>query len=159
MTGTLPPRRRNRFELSDELIDALSDAPRLIVVDEAQWLNRECIEYLRHLHDHPDKPANDAGAAALRRMTDPALAALGALTACTPLDSQHLAGLRLHFVDDQGEHVTLGRVSHDVPVAMRGLLRAQLLYRAGQGATADEEPLRRPRRRTVHAAAHPRSRP
>src|SRR5450755_2432189 len=23
------------------------------VVDEAQWLNRECNEYLRHLHDHP----------------------------------------------------------------------------------------------------------
>lgn len=54
VTGTLPPRRRNRFELSDELIDALADEPRLIVVDEAQWLNRECIEYLRHLHDHPD---------------------------------------------------------------------------------------------------------
>jgi len=54
VTGTLPPRRRNRFELSDELIDALADERRLIVVDEAQWLNRECIEYLRHLHDHPD---------------------------------------------------------------------------------------------------------
>lgn len=54
VTGTLPPRRRNRFELSDELIEALADEPRLIVVDEAQWLNRECIEYLRHLHDHPD---------------------------------------------------------------------------------------------------------
>jgi len=26
---------------------------RLVVVDEAQWLNRECIEYLRHLHDEP----------------------------------------------------------------------------------------------------------
>ena len=40
--------------LSDELIDALSDQPRLVIVDEAQWLNRDCIEYLRHLHDHPD---------------------------------------------------------------------------------------------------------
>lgn len=54
ITGALPPRRRNRFALSDELIDALSDEPRLVIVDEAQWLNRECIEYLRHLHDHPD---------------------------------------------------------------------------------------------------------
>lgn len=85
------------------------------------------------------QPANDAGAAALRRMTDPALAALGALTACTPLDAQRLAGLRLHSVDDHGEHVTLGRVSYDVPVAMRGLLRAQLLHRTGQGATRDQE--------------------
>lgn len=47
------PRRANRFELSDELIDLLSDRGWLIVVDEAQWLNRECIEYLRHLHDQP----------------------------------------------------------------------------------------------------------
>ena len=54
VTGALPPRRRNRFELSDELIDALSDEPRLMIVDKAQWLNRECIEYLRHLHDHPE---------------------------------------------------------------------------------------------------------
>lgn len=54
VTGILPPRRANRFDLSEELIDALSDQPRLVVVDEAQWLNRECIEYLRHLHDHPD---------------------------------------------------------------------------------------------------------
>jgi AAA domain len=54
ITGALSPRRRNRFELSDELIDALSDEPRLVIVDEAQWLNRGCIEYLRHLHDHPD---------------------------------------------------------------------------------------------------------
>jgi hypothetical protein len=26
----------------------------LRVVDEAQRLKRECIEYLRHVHDHPD---------------------------------------------------------------------------------------------------------
>ena len=54
ITGALPPRNRSRFVLSDELIDALSDQPRLVIVDEAQWLNRDCIEYLRHLHDHPD---------------------------------------------------------------------------------------------------------
>ena len=28
-------------------------AHRLVVIDEAQWLNRDCIEYLRHLHDDP----------------------------------------------------------------------------------------------------------
>jgi DNA transposition AAA+ family ATPase len=27
---------------------------RLLVIDEAQWLNRECFEYLRHLHDDQD---------------------------------------------------------------------------------------------------------
>ena len=43
----------NRFELSDRLVDLLAERDRLIVVDEAQWLNRECIEYLRHLHDDP----------------------------------------------------------------------------------------------------------
>jgi len=43
----------NRFEATALLIDALSHGRRLIVVDEAQRLNRECIELLRHLHDHP----------------------------------------------------------------------------------------------------------
>jgi len=52
LTGTVP-RRANRFDLSEELIDVLSSRERLLVVDEAQWLNRECIEYLRHLHDDP----------------------------------------------------------------------------------------------------------
>lgn len=33
---------------------ALSEQFRLLVIDEAQWLNRECFEYLRHLHDDPD---------------------------------------------------------------------------------------------------------
>lgn len=51
LTGELP--KGNRFDLSDRLTDLLGDRPRLLVVDEAQWLNRECIEYLRHLHDHP----------------------------------------------------------------------------------------------------------
>lgn len=32
---------------------ALQERPRLVVLDEAQWLNRECFEYLRHLHDDP----------------------------------------------------------------------------------------------------------
>ena len=43
----------NRFDLSEELIALLAGREWLLVVDEAQWLNRECIEYLRHLHDHP----------------------------------------------------------------------------------------------------------
>lgn len=33
---------------------ALSERFRLVIIDEAQWLNRECFEYLRHLHDDPD---------------------------------------------------------------------------------------------------------
>jgi hypothetical protein len=36
------------------LVGVLAERPRLVVVDEAQRLNQECIEYLRHLHDHPD---------------------------------------------------------------------------------------------------------
>jgi type II secretory pathway predicted ATPase ExeA len=46
------PGRANRFDLSEELIALLAGREWLLVVDEAQWLNRECIEYLRHLHDH-----------------------------------------------------------------------------------------------------------
>ena len=52
LTGA-DPGRANRFELSEELIALLAGREWLLVVDEAQWLNRECIEYLRHLHDHP----------------------------------------------------------------------------------------------------------
>lgn len=52
LTGTKP--EGSRFDLSDELIDLLCEQPRLIVIDEAQWLNRDCIEYLRHLHDEPE---------------------------------------------------------------------------------------------------------
>lgn len=51
LTGNAP--RGNRFDLSDELIDFLTERDLLVVIDEAQWLNRECIEYLRHLHDDP----------------------------------------------------------------------------------------------------------
>jgi hypothetical protein len=51
LTGA-DPGRANRFDLSEQLIDVLADREWLLVVDEAQWLNRECIEYLRHLHDH-----------------------------------------------------------------------------------------------------------
>jgi DNA transposition AAA+ family ATPase len=43
----------NRFHLTGLLVELLGHSERLIVIDEAQRLNRECIEYLRHLHDHP----------------------------------------------------------------------------------------------------------
>lgn len=42
------------FEQDMALKRALADRPRLVVIDEAQWLNRECFEYLRHLHDDPE---------------------------------------------------------------------------------------------------------
>ena len=32
---------------------ALAERVRLLVIDEAQWLNREVLEYLRYLHDDP----------------------------------------------------------------------------------------------------------
>ncbi len=42
------------FEADWALKRALSERFRLVIIDEAQWLNRECFEYLRHLHDDPD---------------------------------------------------------------------------------------------------------
>jgi hypothetical protein len=53
LTGAVPPRRRNRFQLTAALTDLLSGPRRLVVIDEAQRLNGDCIELLRHLHDHP----------------------------------------------------------------------------------------------------------
>lgn len=53
LTGAPAP-ERDRFYLTGMLIDELAARRRLVIVDEAQRLNRECIEYLRHLHDHPD---------------------------------------------------------------------------------------------------------
>jgi hypothetical protein len=46
--------RGERYELADTLLDVLAREPRLIVVDEAQRLGHEAIEYLRWLHDDPD---------------------------------------------------------------------------------------------------------
>lgn len=43
----------NRFQATHQVLDELGQRRWVIVVDEAQRLNRECIEYLRHLHDHP----------------------------------------------------------------------------------------------------------
>ena len=53
LTGTAGPGHRNRFYLTAALTSLLSGPPRLVVVDEAQRLTGDCIELLRHLHDHP----------------------------------------------------------------------------------------------------------
>jgi len=50
LTGS-PAGRRSRFVLMDQIIEELSTRRRVVVVDEAQRLNTECIEFLRHLHD------------------------------------------------------------------------------------------------------------
>src|ERR1700733_2816184 len=42
-----------RFRLADDLVAALAERPRLVVVDEAQNANHGCIEFLRHIHDEP----------------------------------------------------------------------------------------------------------
>jgi DNA transposition AAA+ family ATPase len=47
--GVEPP--RSPVETDRILKEALSERLRLVVVDEAQWLNREALEYFRHLHD------------------------------------------------------------------------------------------------------------
>jgi DNA transposition AAA+ family ATPase len=47
------PGRGTRFAMTDQLMNQLSERRRLIVIGEAQNLNRDCFEYLRHLHDDP----------------------------------------------------------------------------------------------------------
>jgi len=49
LTGAKPPGRRR--DMLDELVALLCDRPRLVIVDEAQRLNHECIDFLRYLHD------------------------------------------------------------------------------------------------------------
>ncbi len=46
-----PAGRRSRFVLTDELLESLGRGPRAVVVDEAQRLTKDCIEFLRYLHD------------------------------------------------------------------------------------------------------------
>jgi len=49
--GGSPPSRPIEF---DSLLKrALSERPRVLVCDEAQWLSRECFEFWRHLWDDP----------------------------------------------------------------------------------------------------------
>ena len=52
-TLTGAPGSGTRFAMTDQLLNRLSDRRRLIVIGEAQNLNRDCFEYLRHLHDDP----------------------------------------------------------------------------------------------------------
>jgi type II secretory pathway predicted ATPase ExeA len=52
--GAAAPESKNRFYLTSMLTELLGTRPRLIVVDEAQRLNGDCIELLRHLHDNPE---------------------------------------------------------------------------------------------------------
>jgi DNA transposition AAA+ family ATPase len=47
--GVAPP--PSPVETDVLLKGALDEHVRLVVIDEAQWLNRECFEYLRYLHD------------------------------------------------------------------------------------------------------------
>ncbi len=47
------PGSGTRFAMTDQLLNRLSDRRRLVVIGEAQNLNRDCFEYLRHLHDDP----------------------------------------------------------------------------------------------------------
>ena len=51
LTGA--PGHGTRFAMTDQLMNRLSDRRRLVVIGEAQNLNRDCFEYLRHLHDDP----------------------------------------------------------------------------------------------------------
>jgi DNA transposition AAA+ family ATPase len=53
LTGAPLASSRNRFALINHLVGLLGGPQRFIVIDEAQRLNGECIELLRHLHDHP----------------------------------------------------------------------------------------------------------
>jgi DNA transposition AAA+ family ATPase len=49
-----PSEERDLFHATAVLLAELARRPNvLVIVDEAQRLNQECIEYLRHLHDHP----------------------------------------------------------------------------------------------------------
>jgi type II secretory pathway predicted ATPase ExeA len=43
---------RTRFQATPALVEALANGPQLLIIDEAQQLNSNCIEYLRYLHDH-----------------------------------------------------------------------------------------------------------
>ncbi|MFE0875924.1 AAA family ATPase [Streptomyces smyrnaeus] len=46
-----PPRHPSEFDRL--LLDSLASQPRTLVVDEAQWLNRETFEYFRFAWDNP----------------------------------------------------------------------------------------------------------
>ncbi|MFB4319959.1 AAA family ATPase [Actinomadura sp. 21ATH] len=51
VTGAEPPRERSRFPLLEVLEDYLAAPARMVVLDEAQRLNGDCLEMIRQLHD------------------------------------------------------------------------------------------------------------
>lgn len=51
VTGAEPPKTQSRFPLLEALEDYLAAPERLIVLDEAQRLNGDCLEMVRQLHD------------------------------------------------------------------------------------------------------------
>lgn len=55
LTGSDAPLRRDRFLLTRLLQAEFAVSPQLLIVDEAQNLNRECIEFLRYLNEDPDR--------------------------------------------------------------------------------------------------------
>jgi DNA transposition AAA+ family ATPase len=44
--------RLDRFAIIRRLVERLTEAPAIVVVDESQLLTSDCIELLRYLHDH-----------------------------------------------------------------------------------------------------------
>jgi DNA transposition AAA+ family ATPase len=54
VSGAAPAGSHSRFRLISHLVGLLANPRRLVVIDEAQRLNGDCIELMRHLHDHPD---------------------------------------------------------------------------------------------------------
>lgn len=53
LLGDAPPKSASRYRLAEQIETELASIRRLIVVDEAQNLNRGCFEFLRILHDQP----------------------------------------------------------------------------------------------------------
>lgn len=47
------PTRLDRFRAINRLVELLADRDRLLVIDESQLLNGDCIELLRYVHDQP----------------------------------------------------------------------------------------------------------
>jgi DNA transposition AAA+ family ATPase len=47
------PTQLDRFRAIARLVELLTERDHLVVVDESQLLNGDCIELLRYVHDHP----------------------------------------------------------------------------------------------------------
>ncbi len=53
-------RQGTRVAMTDQRLNRLAERRRLVVIGEAQNLNRDCFEYLRHLHTRPGDPIRAA---------------------------------------------------------------------------------------------------